>query len=42
MDSPTDYKRMVDEAIKIDNRLYELRLERNGRCDLVEYARRGY
>ena len=27
MDPPTTYKDMVDEAIKIDNRLYELRME---------------
>jgi hypothetical protein len=42
MDPLTDYKRMVNEAIKIDNRLYELRLERNRRRNLVEYTRRGY
>jgi hypothetical protein len=42
MDPPTDYRDMVDEAIKIDNRLYELKLERDGRRDPNEYVRRGY
>jgi len=30
MKPPTIYKEMVDEAITIDNRLYELRLEGGG------------
>jgi hypothetical protein len=42
MDPPTDYKKIVDEAIKIDNRLYKLRLKRNRRRDPVEYTRREY
>ena len=31
MDPPKDYKDMVDEAIKIDSRLFELRMERHPR-----------
>jgi hypothetical protein len=42
MDSLIDYKDIVDEVIKIDNRLYKLYLERNGRRDLNDYICRGY
>jgi hypothetical protein len=42
MDPLIDYKEMVDEVIKIDNRLYELKLERNGRRDPNKYIYRGY
>ncbi len=38
MDPPVKYKKMVDEAIKIDNRLYELRVE-NGEPDNQRYQR---
>jgi hypothetical protein len=42
MDLSIDYKDIVDEVIKINNRLYKLRLEWNRRCNPNDYIYRGY
>jgi hypothetical protein len=42
MDLLTDYKDIVNKAIKINNRLYELKLKRDSRRDPNKYIHRGY
>ena len=37
MDPPTKYKTMVDEAIKIDNRLFELKVENGAQNRMAHY-----